>query len=408
MQQLSKAAILEIHDLTSEARRLAGGSQTDRKTADVILARVANIRASGLSTHEMRSQYTDALVEKINGSAAQRRAQHEAAFRRLVLARNDIGVRAAEQEFRDMEAGTQSISYTQGPGGGYLVPVVFYNDVITGMAQTDPLLSENNVNLIKEPGFATPAKTLAGYDLSSISASRVGENSNPGPGSFPTVSGQQLQGYIYRLALQGSFEIEADDFESVSTTMSRAYGVGFARGIGIDLVTGLGAGSSQPQGLSTAAANCGVTTGAAGVITADDINAIFFSVNRIYRNSPKCAWVMADSTYELIRKAKDSQNRPLLDMQDDLETLMGKRVLVSPSMPSGAGSKGIIFGDLSHFNVRLSAMWFRRSFQLVGLAENYRALYIGLMRADSYLLDPAAASSPVVGTPPVIYATLHS
>lgn len=405
----SKEAVMEMHDLTNEARRLANGTQAERKMADVLMTQVANIRATGVSNIELRRAMTEGVIERIHGASGEtfeQRAKHEAAFRRLIMARNDRQQKAAEQEFRDMEAGSQTISYTNGSGGGYLVPQVFWNDVVTALAQTDPLLDPKRVNLIQETGYAMNPKTISGYDLTQISATRVSESTTVST-PMPYVSGQQLNGYIYKQEIYGSIEIEDDDFEGVSRTLSRAFGVGFARGIGVDLVNGTGSGNSQPAGILPNSSNSGVTTQTAGKITYTDIVNIYFSVNRIYRMAPKCAWVMNDQTFKLVRSATDNNGRPLISVLNDIETLMGQPVLVSPSMPWGSGAEGILFGDLSHFNVRLSAMTLTRAFQVSGGSDYLRALYVGRMRADSNVLDPAIQGSPVdTSGAPIQYATL--
>jgi predicted phage gp36 major capsid-like protein len=181
----------------------------------------------------------------------------------------------------------------------------------------------------------------------------------------------------------------------------QAFSVGIARGAGADLVNGNG--TTAPQGLLTAAANSGVTTQASGVISATDVNDTYFSLNRAYRNSPKCAWVMSDTVYQMIRAAKDSNNRPLLNMHGDDETLMGKKILVSPSVPSAAGSKGLIFGDLSQYVVRVvkNSTEITRSIETPGYAEMGIALYTAWTRVDANLIAPGSVT-------PVVYATLHS
>jgi HK97 family phage major capsid protein len=407
---ISKQALLEIHDLTTEASRLAAGTATDRKQADVLLQKCANIRAAGVSTHEMRVAYTEELSDKIHGTAAQNRARYEVMFRRYVQSKTPQHQAAIIREFRDAaaQAGAMSITYTQGATGGVLVPFSFYENVTTGMAQTDPLLDEDNVNLIAEQGYAMNPKILPGYDLTTIKATRVSENSYSGvPDAFPVSSSEVLNGYPYVLATFATKEFEDDDFESAIASVARAHGVGLARTIGADLVNGTG--NAQPGGLLTGASNSGYTTAGANAITATDIEDIYFSVNRIYRNSPKCAWVMNDATYQLVRAAKDGNQRPLINVQDDFELLMGKKLLVSPSMPSGAGSKGIVFGDLSHFMVRLSAMYFRKANQAEFAIDSYRDIHISRLRADSVVFDPATQASPAnTQAAPIQYATLHS
>jgi HK97 family phage major capsid protein len=416
---ISKQALLEIHDLTTEASRLAAGSASDRKQADVLLQKCAIIRSAGVSTHEMRVAYSEALGDQIHGTAAQHRARHEVLFRRYVQSKTPQHRTQLLNEYRDAaaQAGALSISYTQGATGGVLVPFSFYENVTEGMAQTDPLLDPKNVNLITEPGYAMNPKILPGYDLTQIKATRVSENSYSGvPDAFPVSSSEVLNAYPYVMATFATKEFEDDDFESSIASVARAHGVGMARAIGADLVTG--SGSAQPQGLLTGASNSGITIGTptspfVDLITLDDILEIYFAVNRFYRNSPKCAWVMNDTTYQLIRRMQayplQNEGLPFINVVDDRELLMGKPVLVSPSMPSGAGSKAIVFGDLSHFNVRVSAMYFRKANQAEFAVESARDMHISRMRADSVVFDPATQASPTnTQAAPIIYATMHS
>ena len=302
-----------------------------------------------------------------------------------------------------LESGKGDITSSAGSAGGYFVPTEFEKMVFEAAAQTDPLLSEENVGLIqdKSAGYSAQPKQISGWDLSTISSTQVDENTLQNPGTIPTVAGGTLNGYLHRLTLAGTLEFEDDAFMRAMELMSRAFGVGFARGIGASLVTGTGSG--QPQGLLTGAANSGVTTAGAGAITLDDIESVYFSLNRTYRNSPKCAWVVNDATYKMIRRAKDTQGRPLLSVERDDEILMGKKLLVSPTLSANAGDKGIIFGDLSHFIVRLSALKIVRNSQAPGYAEAGKALYNARMRVDAKVFDPSAG-----GSAPILYATLHA
>ncbi|HXZ14070.1 MAG TPA: phage major capsid protein [Candidatus Sulfotelmatobacter sp.] len=406
MSTLSSEAILEIHDLTAEARRLATGTASERKQADALLARVATIRETGISTDEARAQYTDALVEKIGRDGREQRARHASLFRRYMLSPTPQHQQRIIAEARDMFAGSQSISYTEGSEGGMLVPIDFYSTITTAMAQVDPLLDPKCVDLIPEPTYAMNPRVLPGYDLSQIKAVRVQENQELPDDAFPYSSSEVLQGYGYKLHTLASYEITEDDFEPVMTTVGRAHGVGLARGIGADLVNGAGGGTG-PSGLLTGASNSGYTTQSGGVITYTDIVSIYFSVNRVYRAAPKAAWVMNDNTLKLIRAATDTVGRPLISVQNDIEMLMGQPVLVSPSMPWGGGSKGIVFGDLSHFKVRVSALYLRKWWQVY--ADSARVLISSRMRADSTVFDPAIIGSPVdTSGAPIQYATIHN
>jgi HK97 family phage major capsid protein len=306
-----------------------------------------------------------------------------------------------ESEMRAALAGTQSITYTQGAAGGYLVPNEFHSDLILGMAQVDPLLDENVVTLVQSNSFSLKPFSVPGWDLSGFAAEKITEANQESAQTVPTAVKKILNGFTYRAQLVASFELEQDDFQPVVDQFSKAMGIGFARGIGRDLI--LGDGTTGPQGLQNGATDSGVTTGAAGVMDATDIENIFFALNPVYRNALKCAWVMADSTYRMVRKAKDSSNRPLISVVDGQEILMGKRVVVSPSMVTSNPSipvRGIIFGDLSHYVVRVSMPTLRRSIEAAGMVENGQAMYTGLQRADAKVVDPASNA--------IVYATLHA
>jgi HK97 family phage major capsid protein len=89
-------------------------------------------------------------------------------------------------------------------------------------------------------------------------------------------------------------------------------------------------------------------------------------------------------------------------MVEDKELLFGKRVLISPSVPSAAGSKGIIFGDLSMFTVRVCGKpEVKRASETPGYVEKGIALYTGWLRVDSGIIAPGSVA-------PIVYATLHA
>lgn len=307
----------------------------------------------------------------------------------------------------DMLAGTQSITYTPGTSGGFLVPQEFEADIIQGMAQFDPLLDKRLVNLLTTK-TGRPL-TYPGWDLSTIAATLVAEGVQQNPGSVPATLGIALGAYTFRASLDASIELEDDDFEPVVNQMKRAFSIALARGIGAYLATG--SGSGQPQGVLTGAANSGITldptitSDVSGTLN-DQFQEAYFSLNRYYRASEKCAWVMSDSTYKWIRKLTDKQGRPLLDIRKDKEEIMGKPVLISPTMPTYGGSPivsgKIVFGDLSHYVVRATQMTLTRTTQAAGYIDYGKALYTARMRVDAKISDPTSGASA-----PIVYITVH-
>ncbi len=317
---------------------------------------------------------------------------------------------AALKEIRatDMEAGTQTLAYTEGSLGGYLVPQDFEQDIIFGMAQVDPLLDKKVVTLIKTKG-ARPL-TYPGWDLSTLAATRLAEGTQQNPGVVPAVSAINLNGAIYVSSLDATMELEEDAFEPIVNAMKDAFGVALARGIGVDLITGAGT-PGIPQGILTGATASGVTldqtiTSDVSATLNDAFQEAYFSINRIYRNSKKCAWIMNDETYEWIRQLTDKQARPLIEIRKDKEEIMGKPVLISPTMPAYNASPlvhgKIVFGDLSHYVVRTSQVTLMRRTDLPGYAEFGKALYTARMRADGRVHDPTNGV-----TPPIVFITIN-
>jgi HK97 family phage major capsid protein len=100
---------------------------------------------------------------------------------------------------------------------------------------------------------------------------------------------------------------------------------------------------------------------------------------------------------------KDTAGRPLVNITEDGEKLFGKKILISPDMPTAAASKAILFGDLSQFVVKVlrNSVSVRRNVEAPGYAEQGAALYTAFMRFDSRL-------NVVGGTAPVKFAKLHA
>jgi HK97 family phage major capsid protein len=307
--------------------------------------------------------------------------------------------RSLERRDNNMLAGSQTITYAQGPDGGYFVPNEFQKDVVLGMAQFDPLLDRDIVTLVESEGGSLRPYTVPGWDLSSYKFVKIGEGEQQAPQVPPETAGIILNGFKYKGSLSASLELDQDVFDSFIQRAQQAFAIGLARGIGEDLIDGDG--TTGPQGILTGAVDSGVTSMAADALVADDFENIYFSVDRFYRSQPKCAWLMNDTVYQMVRKSVDSVNRPLLQVIGDEEMLLGKPVHVSPSLTSGHGA--IVFGDLSHYVVRINKLAVRRSTQAEGFIEKGLALYTGIIRTDAKVIDPTGGD-----VAPIKYASILS
>src|SRR6266704_1046183 len=372
-KELITPAMVELRAAIAEAEELTGKAELtkrDEARVNVLLSKISSLRNLG------------AVGTKGRFSPETKQ------FFRSLFAGNMTEQRA------NLQAGQQTVSYTQGGPGGFLVPNEYADDLVIGMAQLDPLLDEDIVTLVRSKGSALRPFTVPGWDLSTVAAVKVGEGVQQNAGAIPTASKVLLNGYTYKTSLGASFEIEEDDFEPVLDQMTEAFRIALARGIGKDLINGNG--TTAPQGVIVGAANSGFTTAGAGALTADDIESIYFKVDRWHRNAPKCAWVISDTVYQYVRKAHDTALRPLINVVGDREMLFGKPVYVSPSVSATAGQPGIVFGNLAHYVVRASQPTIERVEQAPGYVDFGQALYICRQRADAKVFDPTGGSVPPI------------
>jgi HK97 family phage major capsid protein len=414
---ISPAALHEIHKLQVECDQLLSLrnlTRSDGKRADLIMARIASIRQAGLSTDETRRAVLSEIGKEIGAapftfddiSPAQR--AHEEIFKRFLTgADDDTVMREVEHRATTFLSGSQTPIFSLGPVGGFLCPPSFHQQVSEAMAAVDPLTDESVVDVIQEPGFNLPALQVPGWDLSGIEATLTTEASQNTDQTIPQMDSKMLNRFMFRTALAASLEWETDSrgYGSAAFAMARALGISLARGVGKKLV--LGTGTTQPFGISVQAQDSGFTTANASKFVLSDFLDLFFSVNKIYRDAPKAGWLCADSTLKQIHAAVDGAQRPLVELVNGNPQILGKPIYMCPNMPAGAGSKGLIFGDLGAFKVHRSQTLIRRFTNAPGYIENGRVRFHALQMVDSVLHDPSdGANSGAVS--PCKFSTLHA
>lgn len=378
-------ALLELRAVLNEADTLTANgravSKADEARLNVLLAKASALRKDSLAVDDFCKRWFRAMVT--GGEVPEE-------LRTAVT-----GI-----------TGAQTITWTQGVAGGYFVPTEFYDELIVGMALVDPLLNPAVTTVVA--GRNARPLFVPSWDLTTFSAQKVTEASAQGQQSFPSAKNSKLGGFTYRAELAASFEFEEDDFQPVFDQFSTAFSVGFARGIGADLVNGDG--TTGPQGVIAGGADSGVTTASATAITDVELENVFYSVNAYNRAQPKCAWLVNDAVHKILAKMKDGAQRPLFPITNGVMWIQGKPVYICPSLPAYNASLGTqaagsfcVFGDLSKLVVRISQPTMRRNLNAPGAAENGLGLYTGICRADSKVIDPTGGA-----VPPIVYARLHS
>jgi HK97 family phage major capsid protein len=396
---LSNLAILEITELQDKAERLSRGSASDRSQAAVLLRRIKSIHETRLSSDEMRAK--KALGLYAGTKPKDRSAEYRDLFDKYITGK----IESDGVEFRDFMAGQQSILYTSGPQGGYVVPTD-YDDVLReANQQVDQILDPTVVDFSMTGGPFLQAQQLSAYNLATAAAQLVGETVQQTPMVIPTVAGATLKNnLIFKATFAASIEAE-QDIPDFASKIVRASAVALARTVSQKVLIGRG-GSTDINGITNLVSSS-YTNGTAGKITLTDILAIYFAVNRWYRSQPKCGWLVSDNVWKLLRAATDSNGRPLLDVVDDQEMLLGKPVYNCPSLGIAYLSLGltgaILFGDLSHVVVHASRPTVQRTVQQgTGDVTRGESIYVARMRADATLFDPSNGSYP-----PIVLATIN-
>ena len=143
------------------------------------------LKMLGISSDEMSMRSTPTPC-RMKLTLTDRKLEKEYTKRFIAYLRGDSN----EVETRDLLAGQQTIFWTAGPAGGYLVPIDYEAQTFEALAQTDPIFDEDVTHFMMEKTPVLQPKQLQGYDLSSISASLIGETVQQTAGVVPTVAGR--------------------------------------------------------------------------------------------------------------------------------------------------------------------------------------------------------------------------
>jgi HK97 family phage major capsid protein len=163
-----------------------------------------------------------------------------------------------------------------------------------------------------------------------------------------------------------------------------------------------GTGSSQPNGIVTAATT-GVTaansTSQVTAVTYDSLVNLQHSVDPAYRDLGNTRWMFNDTTLREIRKIKDSQNRPIFVPGYEAgspagapDRLLGAPIQINQSMANMAASaKSILFGDFSFYTIRdvMSVELLR--FTDSAFAKKGQVGFLAWMRSGGNLVDVGGA-----------------
>ena len=423
MSVTTQSNIQDISRLTSELFELASlesPSAAQSRRMATVKGAIDSIKA-GHSLAEIRNVEMETLRESLGLPRLPERArsrlgeQAEAEFRKWgITGQCRETFIPHPREIRANEAGTQSLSFTQGIPGGYFVPQGFADRTFQVLKTVDAIFSERFSNVFETAtgsNFPFPV-----FDDTNNDSVQVGETLQSNEVDVGAFGSTQLNAFAFRSKIVAvSMELLQDSQFPIAGILEQVFAARHARGVGKALINGSGV--AQPTGLITGVVASGVAatiasgssgntggaeTGATSIGTAD-VNKLFHSLEPAYR--PGAAFYMNDNTLRSLEGLLDKQGRPIVSFRkgftgndSDDAYVMGKCVAICPSMPDiAAGTNPIIFGNGATYFVQRrvpSSVYLRRFWQSSALVLNGLVGFESWLRTDSGVIAPNAAHAP--------------
>lgn len=258
------------------------------------------------------------------------------------------GYKALTDEQRAQTTGTNA-------AGGFTVPTELQAEIIKTMKAYGPMYDPGITReLVTTGGNPIPFPTVD--DTANSGAATTQGVALTDDGSGDVVFGQrQLDGFSYATPwIRVSKELADDSIAVMETLLGELLGERLGRLANTQLTTGSGSGA--PNGIATAA-GLGVTAASATAVSYDEIIDLEHSVDPAYRESPRCRFMMHDTTLKAVRKLKDGQGNYLWqagNVQGGIpNTINGRPYSINQAMAVPAASaRYMLFGDFGKYFVR--------------------------------------------------------
>lgn len=226
--------------------------------------------------------------------------------------------------------------------GGYLVPIEFERQIITG-------LQEANVIRSIAKTITTSAERKIPVAATHTTAKWTAENAAITE-SNPTFAQKTIDAFKLTDLVKVSLELLQDsmfDLESyIAAEFARAFGVAEEEAFCI------GTGTGQPTGIFTeSGGTVGVTANSPTAITVDNLIDLVYALKSPYRRN--AVFLMKDITVSSLRKLKDNNGAYLWQpsvQAGQPDRLLGYPLYTSPYAPAAAAeAMPIAFGDFSNY-----------------------------------------------------------
>jgi len=392
-----RAKLDEITDDTPEDRAAEIEREFDAMMADYdkIGARVERMRKleaaeRALDAPDPRRPVASGEARGVDEGAV---PTYRESFHAYLRAMGNLGAMDATERgilqrgYAEVETRAQT---TSDSAGGYTVPEELATILVKTIAMWGPMYDPAITSEIVTSGGNQITMPTVDDTTTVVVKHTEGTTLTDDNGSDVTFGEKVLNAYPFNTEwLRVSKELVDDSAFNIEQLLGELLGERLARRANLELTTGDGTG--DPNGIVTASTK-GVDAAAAAAITADEVIDLLHSVDPAYRMSPRCRWMMNDTTLATLRKLKTGDGHYLVqqDFSSGLaERILGYRYSVNQAMPAmTTGLRPIVFGDFGKYYVRKAGQ------PLIGALQDkdfWPGFGIaGYIRFDGELADTAA------------------
>lgn len=388
-QRMPQAEIEKLDALLAEVEAIDGEIAREGRLAQLAGEQLAN---------DPQALHEHALNAATRIAGAQNVTEETNALRTFLTA--GLGGLSQDQRSRMMSRVNPDIraamSTTTTTEGGYTTALEYQRSLESAMKQFGGVRSAATV-IQTSTGMQMQFPTA---DATAETGELVGQNTavTLGETTFGLTALDVYKFSSKKLALP--FELLQDSMIDIEAYIQALLAVRLGRITSTYYTTGTG--TAQPRGIVTGAASGKVgTTGQTASVIYDDFVDLEHSVDPAYRGNPGVGYMMHDSSLKVVRKIKDSQNRPIFVPGYEAgaminggapDTLMGRPIYICQEMATmAANAKSILFGDFRKYIVRdvMDLTLFRMTdsaFTLLGQVG-----FVAFMRSGGNLVDAGGA-----------------
>jgi HK97 family phage major capsid protein len=365
LREQRNAKAKAMADLTDEKRKW--NAAADKPVWDTLMSewteldeQIKRIEQVNALTGERLA--VDAIADRADRSAKDTKSPASAMFAKWL--RGGDNAISAEEWAAHRERIRNTLSTTTSSQGGYTQETEVAKQVL------DALKLFGGMRAVAEV-FQTEMGNPMNFPTSDGTAETgeiIGQNTTA-TSQDPTFGSVALTTYKFSSKIVAvPFELLQDSQVDVEGFVRNRLVTRLGRITNTKFTVGAGDGSSEPNGIITAAG-----TGVTAANTTSQVTAIIYnslldlvhSVDPAYRNLGNCKFMMADSSVKAIRKIVDGQSRPIFQPGYTLslpttgspgnapDSILGYPIQVNQDVAAmAANAKSIAFGDFSFYKIR--------------------------------------------------------